>query len=56
MRFLVVCPACPSHMRPHEFRNQTQAEAYVRRHHIVGDDHRADITRILDTPLEGLVS
>jgi len=31
------------------------AEAYVRRHHIVGDKHRAVVEPVFETPFEGLV-
>lgn len=55
MRYEVRCPACPAHINPSVFPDRDGAEAYVRRHHIVGDKHRADITRVLDTPFEGLV-
>lgn len=55
MRYEVRCPACPAHINPSVFPDRDSAEAYVRRHHIVGDKHRADITRVLGTPFEGLV-
>lgn len=56
MRFVVRCAACPTHINPSAFPDRDGAEAYVRRHHIVGDMHRAEITTVLDTPFEGLIA
>lgn len=55
MRFEVSCPACPTHINPSVFPDRDGAEAYVRRHHIVGDKHRAVVEPVFETPLEGLV-
>lgn len=52
MRWSVVCPKCSLDVLT---KTEVEATGLRRRHHgLVG--HRADITRILDTPLEGLVS
>lgn len=52
MRWAVVCAKCPLDVLA---KTEDEAAGIRRRHHgLVG--HRADITRILDTPREGLVS
>lgn len=52
MRWAVVCPKCSLNVVE---KTEDAATALRRRHHgLVG--HRADITRILDTPLEGLIA
>lgn len=54
MKHVVSCPACPPHTTS-TFPDLPGAQAYVRRHHIVGDEHRAAIETVLETPLEGLL-
>ncbi len=54
MKHIVSCPACPKHVSS-TFPDLDGAQAYVRRHHIVGDKHRAVVETVLETPHEGLI-
>lgn len=54
MRFLVRCECVDGRVIA-DFPNETGAAELVRRHHAM-TGHRPEVTRVLETPHEGLLS
>lgn len=53
MTFTVTCPACIGRIA--EYPDRSGAEGLVSRHHML-TGHTAEVSRVLATPLEGLLA